>query len=196
MKRCNCCGAEKPLADYPPDKQNRDGRKGKCRACVIARQRELRAAHPEKERAWVAANRESVLNSKRRWRARNADKERLAARLRARARREDPEAAALQRERARDYLARKRDAVAARARQRRAEDPRRFQAREAVAAALTRGSLNRPTGCSRCGSTSRLEAHHHSYEREHWLDVEWLCSRCHRREHRLPDGAPSTAESP
>ena len=24
MKRCNCCGAEKPLADYPPDKQNRD----------------------------------------------------------------------------------------------------------------------------------------------------------------------------
>jgi hypothetical protein len=195
VKRCNCCGIEKPLAEYPPDTQNRDGRKGKCRACVLARQRELRAEHPEKERAWVAANRDSVLSSKRRWRARNADKERIASRLRARARREDPEAAALLRQRASEYLARNRDAVAERARRSRAEDPRRFRAREAVGKALARAVLQRPSCCSRCGATSRPEAHHRSYEREHWLEVEWLCSRCHRREHRIPDGEPSETES-
>lgn len=28
-----------------------------------------------------------------------------------------------------------------------------------------------------------LDGHHWSYDREHWLDVEWLCRSCHRNEH-------------
>ena len=32
-----------------------------------------------------------------------------------------------------------------------------------------------------------IQAHHHNgYEREHWLDVVWLCRACHNDTHRSP----------
>ncbi len=58
------------------------------------------------------------------------------------------------------------------------------RARGAVAAALDRGRLSRPDVCSACGSDGRLQAHHYlGYEREHYLDIEWLCLDCHKGRH-------------
>ena len=37
------------------------------------------------------------------------------------------------------------------------------------------------TACEDCGSTRRLERHHHDYSKP--LDVRVLCHRCHMREH-------------
>jgi hypothetical protein len=55
------------------------------------------------------------------------------------------------------------------------------QAAQAVANAVKRGKLAKPTDCARCGPTTRrIEAHHcQGYAPEHRLHVEWLCSRCH-----------------
>jgi uncharacterized protein YerC/ribosomal protein S27AE len=53
------------------------------------------------------------------------------------------------------------------------------RAGHAVDFALIEGLMIRAKFCSKCGSTQRIQAHHRSYERQHWLTVEWLCPRCH-----------------
>jgi hypothetical protein len=56
------------------------------------------------------------------------------------------------------------------------------QARRAVAKALKDGTLVKTASCNRCSAPAVI-GHHHSYEPEYWLDVEWLCKRCHLRHH-------------
>ena len=62
--------------------------------------------------------------------------------------------------------------------------PERVKARSAVSHALRDGRLHKHP-CS-CGKTE-VEGHHWSYEEEHWLDVEWLCIKCHRKLHKGND---------
>lgn len=57
------------------------------------------------------------------------------------------------------------------------------KAHVAVQNAIKMNILKRPQFCSRCGSnTTRIEAHHPDYQSP--LDVMWLCTKCHRDEHR------------
>ena len=35
--------------------------------------------------------------------------------------------------------------------------------------------------CNRCGSDTRVHAHHHDYSKP--LEIEWLCVSCHRKHH-------------
>lgn len=67
-----------------------------------------------------------------------------------------------------------------RAREFREHYPHLVRAARAVREALQRGDLVRPSTCSRCGKVCKPEAHHHSYEPEDLLDVEWLCRECHQ----------------
>lgn len=61
--------------------------------------------------------------------------------------------------------------------------PEMKAAHQAVQVAVRNG-LPRPAACS-CGSAGRLQAHHHNgYAPEHWLDVVWLCPKCHKAAHR------------
>ena len=66
------------------------------------------------------------------------------------------------------------------------------QAYGRVRAALKSGELVRPDSCSRCGRSgvasdgrSIIQAHHHDYSKP--LEVEWICSACHRAETPLPE---------
>lgn len=68
-------------------------------------------------------------------------------------------------------------------RQRRVRERSKFLARKAVANAVRRGELVRPDRCARCGEQAFVQGHHESYEESRWLDVEWICSRCHQRHH-------------
>lgn len=57
------------------------------------------------------------------------------------------------------------------------------KARRAVAKALRNGTLSK-SPCEICGIDDDrvLEAHHHlGYDEVHWLDVQWLCVRCHAK---------------
>lgn len=72
----------------------------------------------------------------------------------------------------------------------RAADPDRQRARDAANRAARAGRLTKPEACSACGSSGRIEGHHHrGYAPEHMLDVVWLCNRCHRLTHgrRVPE---------
>lgn len=59
----------------------------------------------------------------------------------------------------------------------RARNPLKRAAREAVADALEHGRLMKGP-CAICGTTDRVEAHHHDYTQP--LNVRWLCFRHHR----------------
>ena len=73
-------------------------------------------------------------------------------------------------------------------------DENRRKARYYVRNAIRNGRLVRSDNCELCGSLdngsyrSYIEAHHHKgYDREHWLDVIWLCTTCHKKEERNED---------
>lgn len=58
--------------------------------------------------------------------------------------------------------------------------PKKLAARRAVTYAVKTGKLvKRP--CEGCGNPL-AQAHHEDYEKK--LDVRWLCSECHGKEHR------------
>lgn len=62
--------------------------------------------------------------------------------------------------------------------------PNKSRARMAVAKALRRGTLTKPSSCQQCGRGNvRLIAHHRSYEPAHWLDVTFICDACHGAHH-------------
>jgi hypothetical protein len=59
----------------------------------------------------------------------------------------------------------------------------KIRARFEVNKAVKRGDLVR-LPCGACGA-SRADAHHHAgYDEANWFNIEWLCRRCHLREHR------------
>lgn len=67
-----------------------------------------------------------------------------------------------------------------------ATDPefrKRMAARRAVGAAILIGVLQRPARCPSCKRKCLVQGHHHKgYDKKNWLNVVWLCPRCHRKE--------------
>lgn len=62
----------------------------------------------------------------------------------------------------------------------------KIKANSAVNIALLSRRIQRPSTCSKCGVHCKPEAHHHrGYAPEFWLDVQWLCSLCHKYEDRI-----------
>jgi hypothetical protein len=52
-----------------------------------------------------------------------------------------------------------------------------------VKRALFSGAIDKPSSCSCCGASGvRIEGHHPDYTKP--LDVIWLCSPCHKAEHK------------
>ena len=61
--------------------------------------------------------------------------------------------------------------------------PEKVKARRLVNGMIRGGRLTRPESCSKCLKACNPEAHHWSYLKENWIDVDWLCSQCHKDEH-------------
>lgn len=63
--------------------------------------------------------------------------------------------------------------------------PEKIAARQALNNAIKRKEIARQP-CSACG-VPNAHAHHHDYSKP--LDVEWMCRKCHMKEHRYtPEG--------
>lgn len=92
----------------------------------------------------------------------------------------------------RTYMEAHRTEYAAYARQHKLRHPTKRAAREALHYAVVVGRVIRPSTCPACGRTGRIEGHHDDYSRP--LDVQWLCSRCHKALHfRLREEARAAA---
>lgn len=154
-KQCSRCGQTKPLTEFHKALLGLHGRTSLCKVC-----------RAEQARLRFESKRDQILEQTRAYRERNAE----ALREKAKERYRRPQIKVH---------------LKAKQRERRAADPNKMRARFAVSVALRRGQLTKPRACQRCSTTSarRLIAHHHSYEPAHWLDVEFICDRCHMRDH-------------
>jgi hypothetical protein len=61
-------------------------------------------------------------------------------------------------------------------------NPTHRKATSAVQHAVYSGELLKPTKCSNCHKENKIiHGHHwHGYKKEYWLDVQWLCPKCHK----------------
>lgn len=168
VKRCGSCKRVLPLDAFYPDK--RTIRRCRCKECVLRREVPKQSARivaryrvdDEFRRQRIARGIE--------WRAKNPDY--------------------YVKRQANISPAGRREQYARTVRQR-AIHPEKSQARLAVHRALRKGVLKRQP-CTQCGSTRNVDGHHYrGYEREHWLDVRWLCRKCHAQEHHGDTGARS-----
>jgi len=71
--------------------------------------------------------------------------------------------------------------------------PIKASARAAVGYAISRGEINRPTRCEKCGCECALHGHHDDYSKP--LDVRWLCPACHFDWHKK-NGPGLNGDSP
>lgn len=70
--------------------------------------------------------------------------------------------------------------------------PEKFAARRKLNRAIQIGEIQRQP-CKECG-TPKAQGHHHDYSKP--FDVEWLCAKCHAKEHRVsPEGLADIAAS-
>jgi hypothetical protein len=63
LRVCRGCGEEKPLSDFTPGKESKDGRRWKCRPCVNKASRERRANNLE---VWLERERAHYRKNKKR----------------------------------------------------------------------------------------------------------------------------------
>ncbi len=59
------------------------------------------------------------------------------------------------------------------------------RAAKAVERAIQSGQIIKPLRCSSCKKKDRLQGHHHKgYAKKNYLNVVWLCVKCHQSEDR------------
>ena len=61
--------------------------------------------------------------------------------------------------------------------------PEAIKAHSQVRQAINKGIIKKPKNCSKCKRNVRLSAHHRDYSKP--LIVSWLCSSCHKLEHKI-----------
>lgn len=201
LKRCTSCGGEKPTKEFLPTPFSTDGLIDACKSCVYAgaerdrRDREQRRREAEAKKAARAPTPTGVVTKACRScgvakpldqysrHGKSKDGHRhvckpcdAAARAKRRATISINDLAAAHAKHLSDnHRAVKRWQAANNA---------AVCAKQAVAAALKRGTIAKPTRCQaqRCKSGGRLEAHHFDYANP--LCVAWLCRKHHNQLHK------------
>lgn len=63
------------------------------------------------------------------------------------------------------------------------DNPEKVAATTILNNRVRNGKVSKPDTCQNCGAKpGRIEGHHEDYSRP--LDVEWLCSQCHKDRHK------------
>jgi hypothetical protein len=65
------------------------------------------------------------------------------------------------------------------------QSPEKRAAHVILGNAVRDGRIEKPDHCSKCGKkevSRRIHAHHHDYTKP--VDVTWLCTQCHKDEHK------------
>jgi hypothetical protein len=212
MKKCSKCGLEKSLEKFNRSSKAKDGRMSECKSCRNVSKRIYYEKHKAeilaKCKRYAQANVTQVATYKKEWYERNRVRLALRSKEYREANREHIQAEKkAYRERSRDQInarmrARRKanlEQVAAQkrawyqtpagrayetrhSREMRDRYPERYKARSAVQHAIRAGKLKRQP-CFHCGA-EKAEAHHHKgYAQKFWLDIQWVCSRCHRKLH-------------
>lgn len=156
-KVCFKCGVEKPLSDFYKHPQMADGHVNKCKSCNkrdVKDNRDFKAGYYLK----YDRNRPNAKLRSDLCTLRNKEKYRTCKEFR-------------------DKALASKDVW-------RKNNQHKRDAQNAANNAVRDGKIERKSLCEHCGDGGRLQKHHWSYEKEHWLDVVWLCPSCHGKEHK------------
>lgn len=63
------------------------------------------------------------------------------------------------------------------------KEPYKKQANDTLKYHLNKNNIVKPIKCNKCNEYKKLVGHHESYLKKDRLNVEWLCSSCHRKYH-------------
>lgn len=193
-KACNICKAKKSLDEFHHYVKAPDGRQSRCKTCAkrIAlehyyRNKGKRKPHPVQSKACTGCG---VVKNATEFFSRAASVDGLQpcckecdSQMRSQRYDENWDEERETRQRYGRNPQRKKKALESN-RKYRQRNPQKMSAHNAINNALRDGKIERPNYCSDCGlATSNLEAHHEDYSKP--LDVEWLCTRCHGKRHRI-----------
>ncbi len=155
-KTCRVCKTDKPLSEFCKHRSRKDGLNSDCRTCARAQ-----GAQWRKRPEYALEHRQYAREY------RKTDKHKAI------------EKAYLSRPEIRDRKNATKLALYY-------KNPEKTFARLAVGKAVDEGKLPRAETikCRDCESFAK-EWHHHSYEKEFWLDVVALCETCHDKLHSL-----------
>lgn len=151
MKSCRMCNEEKPLFEFYKNSQMKDGHINNCKAC-----------HNKRSIGWTKANKERV-NANNRERAKREDVKEKRKKIYTSDVNREKQRLAVQR-----YRLRK---------------PFVDIAHRAIRFALEKKEISRPSNCSACDATGKIEAHHDDYSKP--MQIRWLCKGCHETWHRF-----------
>lgn len=158
MKRCFKCGAEKPLSEFYKHPKMLDGHVNKCKECnkkdVIENRLDKKDYYLNYDRNRPNHEERVASQSERTKTLYNSN----------------PEFKEKRKLEVREF---------------RNSNPDKYKAQTSINNALRDGKLTKLNSCEHCGtSEKKIQARHWSYEPEHWLDVIWLCTKCHGKEHK------------
>lgn len=179
-RKCAACGEVKPIDEFHRDRSQKGGRKYRCKVCGNADSKRYRdSLTPEGKEAWRERRRVSGMSEEELAQTRIRQREQ---KMRARDEMSSKERESANALRRSDEARKKKDRESYRRRV--DKDPRKRKANWAVFVAVRDGVLVRPETCEGCGNSGKLHGHHWNYDEEHWLDVEWLCTKCHGKRHQ------------
>lgn len=158
MKKCYRCNSEKELVEFYKHPANADGRSNRCKECT---KKDVKENRKDKQAHYDNYDRNRSNSIERKNKTVQLAKAKYASDEEFRRKRLDFS---------------KEDRV---------NNMNKYKARDALTIARRNGTLTTAENCEHCGiSDVRIEGHHWSYLPEHWLDVIWLCTSCHGKEHR------------
>lgn len=157
VKFCKWCGVEKPLTAFHKKPNGQSGVRNKCITCTLEYERNRR-----KDTEMGARIREYDNNRINKEERNEATKERNNAAWKT----ETGKA------RLKGYSAKWQK-----------NNPEKRKAQHALGNAIRDKKVIRSPICEHCGSIENIQGHHWSYLEEHWLNVVWLCVKCHAAEH-------------
>ena len=173
FKTCTVCKLEQHFGCFSKQKLGRNGLKANCKLCEkqyqIANRDKIASQHSK----YYQENRDKILKRTREWYAATIDQRRLNDKIRYHEIRANTKRLLILREIMRKGSKKYKNKY-----------PEREKARLSVRRAIKSGKLIRPTACSSCGCECKPNAHHDSYDAKNWLNVRWLCRKCHTTHHR------------
>ena len=163
MKECFKCKISKPLSEFYKHSKMADGHLGKCKECT---KRDVHENREENKDYYMEYDRNRSNKAER--------NEAVKARYSEKFPRPNRLLALDERFAGRDISPREKWLEC---------NPMKRKAQNAANNALRDGRIQREYFCEVCGRGGKLHKHHWSYAEENWLDITWLCPKCHNEEH-------------
>lgn len=160
MKICTKCKLEKDFSCFGKCKTFKDGYLYHCKECIQKYREENKERMLEYCKRYRESNRELI--SKRNKDRYRKDKKTFLNRTKKYLKSEKGKS------KSKEYRLKNRDKI---------------MARRHLNLALIKNNIIKPSNCEMCNKNDRLQGHHHSYSKEYWLDVMWLCLKCHNKIH-------------